>query len=126
MIANFLRKYLQHKEIGWTAIGEEFTRYRIWSTKWFNIYLHQLNAPVWHPKCHDHPWSFVAILLWRGYLERVDNKHYRRYPGSILWRPATFLHNVITPYGTSWSLIITSPKNREWGFKPCERNITNA
>jgi hypothetical protein len=118
-----LRKYFEYKEIGWTEIGERFTRYYLLRTRWFSIFLHQLNAPHWHQECHDHPWSFIAILLLRGYLEKVNGKDHRRYPGSILWRPATFLHNVITPYGTSWSIILASPRSREWGFKPCEQHI---
>lgn len=40
----FIRKHLQHKEIGWAEIGESFTRYALWRTRWFNIYLHQLTA----------------------------------------------------------------------------------
>jgi len=116
-----LRRYIPFKEIGWTAIGEKFTRYQLVKTPWFNIYLHQLYAPTWHPECHDHPWGFVAILLRRGYLERVGTKDYRRRVGSVLFRPAVFAHNVITPYGTSWSMILTTRKSRDWGFKPCDR-----
>ena len=117
----FLRKHLAFKEIGWTEIGEKFTRYILVKNRFFNIYLHQLYAPAWHPECHDHPWGFVAVLLKRGYLEQVGEKTYRRRVGSILFRPATFAHNVITPFGTSWSVIFTTPKSREWGFRPCER-----
>jgi hypothetical protein len=116
-----LRKYFEHKEIGWTEIGEQFTRYQIFKSRWINVYLHELWAPAWHPECHDHPWGFLAILLWRGYLERIGTKDYRRWPGSILVRSATFAHNVITPYGKSWSLILTGPRSRQWGFKPCDR-----
>lgn len=123
MFEDFLRRHLKLKEIGWIEIGEKFTRYALLRTSWFNVYLHQLYAPNWHPECHDHPWSFLAILLWNGYTERVGTKDHRRYPGDILWRPATFAHNVITPYGTSWSLIITGPKSRDWGFKPCEHGL---
>jgi hypothetical protein len=119
-----LCKYFSYKEIGWTEIGEEFTRYKIWCTRWFNIYLHKLYAPQWHPECHDHPWSFVTIILWPGYLENVNDHIFQRVPGSILYRPATFSHNVITPYGTSWSLVITGPKIQDWGFKPCDRSGT--
>lgn len=126
MIERLLRRYLPHKEIGWREIGETFTRYAVLRTRWFNIYLHQLHAPNWHPECHDHPWGFVAILLRRGYLEQVGEKTYRRRSGSVLFRPATFLHNVITPYGTSWSLIFTTSKHRDWGFKPCERQTETA
>lgn len=134
MLERFLRKHFTFKEIGWAEIGETFTRYAIFRCRWFNVYLHQLNAPGWHPDCHDHPWSFAALLIWPGYLERVPCplphlagekcnfiRDIRRWPGQILYRPATFSHNVITPYGESWSIIITGPKSREWGFKPCDR-----
>jgi len=114
-----LRRLLSHKDIGWKEIGEEFTRYTILKTRWFNVYLHQLNAPNWHPECHDHPWSFVTFILWRGYLEQVGDKLYRRRAGSVHYRPADFSHNVITPYGTAWSVIVTTRKTRDWGFNSC-------
>lgn len=121
-ISTWLDKHFPYKDIGWIDIGEEFRRYQLLKTRWFNLYLHRLSAPNWHPECHDHPWGFIAILLKNGYLERVGTKDYRRRVGDVLFRPAVFVHNVITPFGTSWSLIITTPKSRDWGFKPCERN----
>ncbi len=115
---------LPHKQIGWKEIGEDFIRYAILKTPWFNVYLHRLIAPAWHPMCHDHPWSFVTFILWSGYLERVaSGKEIRRRPGSVLYRPAEFRHNVITPYGTAWSLIVTTKKSRDWGFQPCEGEL---
>jgi hypothetical protein len=121
MIEKLLRRFVKHKEIGWIEIGEKFTRYALLSTPLLSVFVHQLNAPNWHPQCHDHPWGFLAILLRRGYLERIGQKEYRRRPGAILYRPAKFTHNVITPYGTSWSLIVTGPRSHTWGFKPCDR-----
>lgn len=120
-LEQLVRKHFPYKEIGWAEIGEKFTRYALIKSPWFNVYLHQLSAPSWHPECHDHPWGFVAILLAKGYDEQVGTKVYKRRPGSVLFRPATFVHNVITPYGTSWSLIFTTRKSRDWGFKPCDR-----
>lgn len=119
----WLKGHFAYKEIGWHEIGERFTRYQLVKTRWFNIYLHQLYAPNWHPECHDHPWGFVAVLLRRGYLERVGDKDYWRRPLSVLFRPATFTHSVITPRGESWSIIFTTAKSRDWGFKPCARQI---
>lgn len=127
--AGFLRRHLPYKEIGWREIGEEFTRYQLIKSRWFNVYLHRLYAPNWHPECHDHPWGFVAVLLWRGYLERMAHgdrvTDHRRWPGMVLFRPATLAHNVITPYGVSWSIIFTTPKKRDWGFRPCDRPVTH-
>lgn len=126
----FLRQNLTHKEIGWQDIGEVFYRYTLLKTRWFNLYLHQLDAPQWHPVgCHDHPWWFVTLLLKGGYLEKqaikvygrtVGSKLNRRYPGMVLYRSAKHLHDVVTPYGRSWSLVLTGPKQQDWGFQACE------
>lgn len=121
----WLRRTFPHKEIGWTHIGETFTRFAILKNRWFSLYLHKLDAPNWHPECHDHPWGFVALLLKSGYLEQTHKGTFKRRPGSILYRPATFAHNVITPYGVSWSMILAGPKSRDWGFKPCERQVAD-
>jgi hypothetical protein len=120
-VERLLRRVLPYKEIGWQDIGEVFYRYQIVKTRWFNVYLHQLDAPQWHPVgCHDHPWGFVTVLLSGGYLERTGDEYNRRYAGQVLYRPATHLHDVTTPYGRSWSLIVTGKKSRTWGFKSCE------
>jgi hypothetical protein len=119
ILERILRRLFKHKEIGWHDLGEWFIRYTVFSCRHFTIYLHQLDAPAWHPECHDHPWSFLTVLLSGGYLEQVGGRKYRRLPGEILFRPAKFSHNVITPYGTSWSLVITGPKKRQWGFQKC-------
>jgi hypothetical protein len=113
-----LRKVFPHKEIGWEDIGERFTRFTLLKTPWFNVYLHKLYAPAWHPQCHDHPWSFVAVILAGGYLERTDKGDVWRAPGSVLYRPAEFTHNVVTR-GVSWSVILTTARKRAWGFKDC-------
>jgi hypothetical protein len=114
-----LRNLLPYKEIGWESIGEQFTRFQVLRTRWLNVYLHKLDAPAWHPQCHDHPWTFLAVVLMGGYLEATpDRKRKWRPPGSVLWRPATFSHNVVTR-GVSWSIIVTGPRTRKWGFLNC-------
>ncbi len=115
-----LRRILPFKDIGWEEIGEEFTRFQLVKTRWFNVYLHRLLALQKHPHCHDHPWTFVAVLLKGGYWEcrggPTGNVWTWQKPGSVLYRPAEFRHTVVTN-GVSWSLIFTGPKRREWGFR---------
>lgn len=110
-----------HKQIGWEEIGEDFIRFTIFTTPWFTIYLHRLVALVPHSQCHDHPWSFMAILLKGGYDEYHAGEWVWRKPGSVLWRPAEWKHNVVTKNSVSWSIIVTGPKKRQWGFvERCE------
>lgn len=116
-----LRRWLRYKEIGWTEHGEKFTRYALFKSERLNIYLHQVDAQTAPPHCHDHPWNFLAILLWPGYMEQIDGVWYRRWPLQMLWRPAATAHNVITPFGVSWSLVFTGSKIRNWNrFAKCE------
>jgi hypothetical protein len=114
----WLRRVFTFKEIGWTEIGEAFTRFTILKTRWFAVYLHKLNAPVWHQKCHDHPWHFWTLILIGGYWESSREGLKWRGPCTILYRTAKFSHNVVTR-GTGWSIILTSHKKRDWGFMKC-------
>lgn len=120
MITPLLCKVLPHDEIGWKDIGEEFTRFTLLKTPWFRVYLHRLKALTQHPECHDHPWAFVTFLLWGGYWEYHAPDWTWRRPGSVLYRPAEWTHNVVTD-GVSWSLVVTGAKKRRWSFKSCGR-----
>lgn len=115
----FLKRFLPHKELGWVEIGEQFTRYTLLRTRWGNVYLHRLRALKEPPECHDHPWSFVTFILWGGYNEYHAGTWTWRRPGSILFRPAEFSHNVVTR-GTAWSIVVVSRKRRDWGFHKCD------
>lgn len=121
-MTRFLRWLLPHDEIGWKDIGEEFTRFTLLKTPWLRVYLHRLKALTQHPTCHDHPWSFVTFLLNGGYWEFHDPDWTWRRPGSVLYRPAEWRHNVVTE-GVSWSLVVTGSKHRRWGFLDCRREV---
>ena len=111
---------LEHKEIGWREIGETFTRFVLLRTRWFNVYLHYLYAPNENPKgCHDHPWSFLTLILRRGYLEYSEGTSRRRWPGMILYRRAEYSHSITTPYGPSWSIVVVGKRRRVWRFNTC-------
>ena len=119
MVADILRKVLPHKELGWADIEEEFTRFTLFRCPWGAMYLHRLKAQKIPPQCHDHPWSFVTIILKGGYSEFHDGEWVWRRPGSILYRPAEWSHNVVTR-DVAWSIVFVSRKHREWGFHACE------
>lgn len=86
---------------------------------------------------HDHPWPFIVIPLWRGYIEhnekrvmilddpndKFDSDHVvqnttRVYP--ILgtrFRRSEYRHRVELFEGkAAWSLFIRFTKERVWGF----------
>lgn len=66
---------------------------------------------------HDHPWSFITIILWRGYVEHTPSGRRRKWPGMICFRPAEWRHRVELVDGKpAVTLVIRFKKRREWGF----------
>lgn len=72
---------------------------------------------------HDHPWSFVTLILAGGYWEEtLDARPRFLLPGQIHFRPAAWTHRVRLlelkngrelPAKT---LVWTGPVSRQWGF----------
>lgn len=98
----------------------------------FNIYLHKFLRDDDDRALHDHPWVSLSIILRGGYLEHLPGGIVkRRYPGMVVFRRAKHAHRIELyregktscwlrgDYGDSrpaWTLFITGPKIREWGF----------
>lgn len=98
----------------------------------FNIYLHQFLRSDDDRALHDHPWLNLSILLDGAYVEHsikaggVNARAYRS-AGDFKFRRARNAHRVelITPPAIfngvakedpCWTLFITGPVLREWGF----------
>lgn len=87
----------------------------------FNIYLHKFISSDDDRALHDHPWWSVSFLLKGGLLEVSPMlhgwQHWRRIKRfvPVLRRP-TFAHRLIVAEGPAWTLFITGPVTREWGF----------
>jgi hypothetical protein len=100
--------------------------YVISRNRLFNVYLHQILRSDDDRALHDHPWVNLSIVLHGGYVEVTPFDHEkpngpvrmrRRGPGSIVARRSTAAHRLEIAAGTPcWSLFITGPKVRDWGF----------
>ena len=90
-------------------------RYLVLRCRWFNVYLHRFLRSDMDRHCHDHPWSFVSFILTQGYIEHTMSEVKRQRPGSILLRPAEWLHWVELER-PAWTCVVVFPKRREWGF----------
>lgn len=113
--------------------NEEYIRrwYLVPRNRYVNAYLHQALLDDDEPP-HDHPWPNISIILRGGYWETVFNPlqdsggHWHlpgisfwRGPGSVVFRRATTAHRLMVENTTahhSWSLFITGPMVRDWGF----------
>lgn len=105
--------------------GEKLYLLRRWlfghrTSKWALMH-HTMYLP--DEACHhDHPWSFITLILSGGYTEEItreDGSQYTRHnrPGMILWRPATHTHRIASlPRGKATTLVLRFPYQRSWGF----------
>lgn len=110
----------------------------VYLTRWtliklfgWSIKLHCIRRPDVDRCTHDHPWAFWTFCLWGGYEELVLKKsiqkrgvwqgdyfeHSKVRPFGLYRRPAEYRHRItLLPKGSAWTLVVTSPVRRSWGF----------
>ena len=87
-----------------------------------NLYLHHFVGSDEDAALHDHPWHNLSVLLSGRYVEhtiRAGGVHVKteRRAGDIVARTPWTAHRVeLEPGEETWSLFITGPKLRSWGF----------
>jgi hypothetical protein len=64
---------------------------------------------------HDHPWWFITLVLHGGYHDLSPEGDDVLRTGSIRFRQALHRHTVVPDPGT-WTIIVTGPRIRFWGF----------
>ena len=90
-------------------------RWRI-ETPWFSVRLHHWLAPDDNRAKHDHPWNFITFVLRGGYMDASpDGIEHLKAP-AIRYRSAEHQHTVFPDEGGAWTIIVTGPKVRPWGF----------
>jgi len=90
--------------------------------RFFNVYLHQFLRSDDDRALHDHPWGNLSVLLRGAYTEHTiaaGGVHQREVlaAGAVRVRPSgLFAHRIELHDGPCWTLFITGPRYREWGF----------
>jgi len=88
------------------------------------IFLHHMTAPDPGMDLHDHPWSFVSIVLAGGYSERRADFGQRNFSWntrkrwSIKRMRLHEFHRIVDlrGCGSTWTLVLHGPRRQEWGF----------
>lgn len=94
--------------------------------RWFNIYLHEFLRSDDDRALHDHPWVNCSFLLRGCYVEHTISAggiHHRRVltaGGARVRLSGKQAHRIELHAGPCWTLFITGPRYREWGFH-CEQ-----
>lgn len=100
------------------VIGDDYLCrwYVIPRNPWFNIYLHKFTGSDIDTALHDHPWWSCSFLLKGEAIEHTrDSSH--MLPRFIpVFRSARFAHRIELVKGPVWTLFVTGPRIREWGF----------
>lgn len=89
----------------------------------FNIYLHQILRSDDERALHDHPWANVSLILRGRYFEvfeqgipgHTPDKARERRAGDFVFRLPSRAHRLVVS-SPCWSLFITGPRVRRWGF----------
>jgi hypothetical protein len=89
--------------------------------RWFNIYLHRFLRSDDDRALHDHPWWNVSALISGAYTEHTIaaggiNRLTRRVAGELKFRLAGAAHRIELSDGPCWTLFVTGPRLRAWGF----------
>jgi hypothetical protein len=88
--------------------------------RFFNIYLHKFIGDDDERACHCHPWNSFSIRLKGDMRERIkmdDGAVYLFLAPRFAYRKAEHAHRLsLIDKKPCWTLFITGPRKREWGF----------
>ncbi|MDE2233847.1 MAG: hypothetical protein KGJ90_07140 [Patescibacteria group bacterium] len=101
-----------------TAPSGYITRLHIIKTPWFAICVHHLHSFDHEPDMHDHPVSFLSIILRGDYIEVLPDGQYNRYHNRrwLNLIMATDRHRIIWVNAKTTTLCFMGPKVRKWGY----------
>jgi hypothetical protein len=85
-------------------------------TRWGSIRLHHWLHSDDNRAFHDHPFNFITFVLWGGYTDKGPDKDEIMNAPKISYRPANHMHTVQVNPGGCWTLLLTGPQIRKWGF----------
>lgn len=97
------------------ATGVYLRRWRV-ETPWFSVRLHHWLHSDDDRHRHDHPWAFITFCLRGSYIDEGIGFRQRVRAGHAYYRPADHAHWVHLDRGPAWTVIVTGPKVRRWGF----------
>lgn len=108
----------------WTDVPTGYiVRLHVIKTPWWAICVHWLNTPDPEPYLHDHPVSFLSILLKGAYSDKRYDSHFcycgkpHRMHRHFNFIRATDKHTIDwVSAGGAVTLCFMGPKVREWGF----------
>lgn len=106
----------------WTETDSQYlTRLHLIKTPWFSVCLHWIKKPDPEPDLHDHPVSFLSLILRGGYTEVRKKPNLKQWFYTHKW--FNFIrasredrHRIIAVWPKTLTLCFMGPIRRTWGF----------
>ena len=94
------------------------SRWRLIQTPWFGVLLHRIYKPDWARELHNHPWSFMSLVLTGGYTEECKRNgnnptEVRRGRLSVSRRTKQDFHRISELRGTVRTLVLVGCRRQE-------------
>ncbi len=107
----------------WTDVESEYIlRLHVVKTPWFAVCLHWIHKPDAEPWLHDHPVSFLSVIL-RGKYAELRQREGEMQPSLLVHTWFNFIrasdkdrHRIVFTRKNTLALCFMGPKTREWGF----------
>jgi hypothetical protein len=107
----------------WTDVESEYIlRLHVVKTPWFAVCLHWIKKPDQEPWLHDHPVSFLSLIL-RGKYAEIRQSMGELSPRIRVHTWFNFIradkyerHRIVFTRANTLTLCFMGPKTREWGF----------
>lgn len=119
---NLLQRMLGRSDI---FFGETryMRRWKLINRAWFGLRIHNILRSDTDRELHDHPFTFLSIVLWGGYWEHtLDGRRTWHGTGSFLIRTAECLHR-LEMERPAWTLVFRGAHRRTWGYLLVDRWI---
>lgn len=71
---NFLDRWFSKREIRDCDGSTYMHRWFVIRNELFAMYIHKFVRSDFERALHDHPWSFIVIPIWRGYIEHSEGR----------------------------------------------------
>lgn len=123
LVTNLLSKLKPNRKPDFIIGGEEnpymLRWYIIPRNRLLNVYMHKVLRSD-EPLYHDHPWWSLGIILEGAYYEHtpsIDGDTKTAFERcKVKFRNGQYLHWLEVKDGPVWTLFMTGPKFKEWGF----------
>jgi len=94
-----------------------FKRWELLKTSWFSVYIHGIYKEDQDDHLHNHPWKIATLILKGCYIEQLETKIRKRFPGHFGYLNLNKFHKIQSIVrGPVYTLAIVSKPLQSWGY----------